>query len=250
MSPALRRPGRRHIDGIVAKVGHAQVAQQHAAVGVRIGAHPPVALRRQLGQLGDRAGRSRRTVLPACSFASSSRAAGDAPGYVAGYRKRHLVRRNVPSIGRPSTNFGPGPALGRLEDDHRPARPRRYCPACVRRAGSAGFPRSTVSSVVGHGLMHLCRLVAFDEVGRPAVAAQQLLQFLVRDARQDGRVGDLVAVEMQDRQHRAVGDRVEELVGMPGGGQRDRFPLRRRRRRRRRSGPGLSNTAPKAWLSE
>ena len=40
------------------------------------------------------------------------------------------------------------------------------------------------------------------------------------DACEDGRVGDLVAVEVQDRQHHAVGDRVEELVGMPCGGQR------------------------------
>ena len=32
------------------EVRHAQVAQQNSAVGVRIGAHPSVALRRQLGQ--------------------------------------------------------------------------------------------------------------------------------------------------------------------------------------------------------
>ena len=32
------------------KVRHSQVAQQNTAVGVRIGAHPPVALRRQFGQ--------------------------------------------------------------------------------------------------------------------------------------------------------------------------------------------------------
>ena len=67
--------------------------------------------------------------------------------------------------------------------------------------------------------MHLLGVVSLDEVGRPAVAEEQVLQFLVGDACQDGRVGDLVAVEVQDRQHHAVGDRVEELVGMPGGGQ-------------------------------
>ena len=77
-----------------------------------------------------------------------------------------------------------------------------------------------VSSVRGHQLVHRLRLVALDEVRRPAAAAQELLQLLVLDARQDGRVADLVAVEVQDRQHRAVGDRVEELVGMPRGGQR------------------------------
>ena len=51
-------------------------------------------------------------------------------------------------------------------------------------------------------------------------AAEQLLQFLMLDPGQDGRVGNLVAVEMQDRQHGAVGGRIEKLVGMPGGGQR------------------------------
>ena len=41
----------------------------------------------------------------------------------------------------------------------------------------------------------------------------------MRDAGEDRRVGDLVAVQVQDRQHDAVADRVEKLVGMPCGGQ-------------------------------
>ena len=45
------------------------------------------------------------------------------------------------------------------------------------------------------------------------------------DTGQDGRVADLVAVEMQDRQHGAVTDRIEELVGLPGGGQRSGLGL-------------------------
>jgi hypothetical protein len=40
------------------------------------------------------------------------------------------------------------------------------------------------------------------------------------DARQHGRVGNLVAVEMQDRQHRTVARRVQELVRVPAGGER------------------------------
>ena len=47
----------------------------------------------------------------------------------------------------------------------------------------------------------------------------------MRDAREDGRVVDLVAVEMQDRQHCAIANRIEELVGMPRGGQRRGFRL-------------------------
>ena len=45
------------------------------------------------------------------------------------------------------------------------------------------------------------------------------------DARQHGGVADLVAVQVQDRQHRAVADRVEQLVGLPCGRQRSRFRL-------------------------
>ena len=53
-----------------------------------------------------------------------------------------------------------------------------------------------------------------------AIAAQQLLELLARDTRQDGRIRDLVAVQVQDRQHGAVGGGIEELIGMPGCGQR------------------------------
>ena len=45
-------------------------------------------------------------------------------------------------------------------------------------------------------------------------------QLVSWDAGQDGRVGDLVAVQVQDRQHAAVAGRVEELVAVPAGGER------------------------------
>ena len=56
-----------------------------------------------------------------------------------------------------------------------------------------------------------------------AVAAQQLGQFLPADARQHRRVGDLEAVEMKDRKHRAVARGIEEFVGVPTGGERAGF---------------------------
>ena len=55
---------------------------------------------------------------------------------------------------------------------------------------------------------------------RPAVTLEQVLQLLMRDPRQQCGVVNLIAVEMQNRQDRAVADGVQELVGMPGGGQR------------------------------
>ena len=77
----------------------------------------------------------------------------------------------------------------------------------------------------GHRLVHQRRLMALDVVRRPAIAAQELIQFFRFDARENGRVGDLVAVEMQDRQHRAIGDGIEKLVGLPRRRQRTCFRL-------------------------
>ena len=52
----LDRPRARvlDLDRVLAEVGHPQVAQQHAAVGVRVGAHPAVARRRQRADRRDR----------------------------------------------------------------------------------------------------------------------------------------------------------------------------------------------------
>ena len=77
----------------------------------------------------------------------------------------------------------------------------------------------------GHKLMHGFRIVALDEVRRPAAAAQELLQLFTLDARQYRGIADLVAVEMKDRQHRAVADRIEEFVGLPCRRQRTCFGL-------------------------
>jgi hypothetical protein len=71
----------------------------------------------------------------------------------------------------------------------------------------------------GHQLVHRVRLVPLDEVRRVAIPLEEMLQFLVADSREDTRVRDLVAVQVQDRQHHPVGHRVQELVGVPARGQ-------------------------------
>ncbi len=68
--------------------------------------------------------------------------------------------------------------------------------------------------------MHRVRRVALDEIGRVAVAAKEVIELLMADAGEDAGVGDLVAVEMQDRQDDTVGRRIEELVGVPAGRER------------------------------
>ena len=45
--------GAGHGDGVVPEIGHLEIAQEYAAVGVRVGAHAPLALGGEFGQLGD-----------------------------------------------------------------------------------------------------------------------------------------------------------------------------------------------------
>ncbi len=69
------------------------------------------------------------------------------------------------------------------------------------------------------------RVVALDEVRLVAVALHEGLELRLRDAREHRRVGDLVAVQVEDGQDRSVADRVHELVGVPARGQRPRLRL-------------------------
>ena len=120
-----------------------------------------------------------------------------------------------------------GPALGRAEDDHRPARPLELCvsPRTAPHAGSRESRSRIDVERAGQTLMHQRRIVALDEMRLVAVAAHQVGQFLAADARQHRRVGDLEAVEMKDRKNRAVARGIEKFVGVPARGQRAGFRL-------------------------
>ena len=132
---------------------------------------------------------------------------------------RHLVRAPV-TLGTLAVDLlRAGPPLGRAEHDHRPAGAPGEAVAARVGLDAPDLADDGVERA-GHEPVHRGRVVPLDEVGRVAVAAEELVQLLVADPRQDGGVGDLVAVEVQDRQHRAVGHRVEELVGVPARRQR------------------------------
>ena len=86
--------------------------------------------------------------------------------------------------------------------------------------------RSSASSIAAAIARCTCvRFVAGDMQRLMAVSAQQFVEFGLGQPGEDRRVGDLVAVEVEDRQHRAVVHRVEELVGVPGGGERSGLGL-------------------------
>jgi hypothetical protein len=73
--------------------------------------------------------------------------------------------------------------------------------------------------------VHLARLVSLDEDRLVPVPAEELLQLVAADPRRNGGTGDLVSVEMEDREHRAIVDRVQEFVRVPAGCQGGRFEL-------------------------
>ena len=134
----------------------------------------------------------------------------------------HLMRPPVALLPLAVDLLGTGPALRRAHDDHRPDRAFRksFLPRVSLDAADLadhGFERSR------HELVHDGRLMPFDKMRRVSVSTKKRFKLLVTDPRQHCRIGDFIAVEMQDRQHGAVAHRIEKLVGMPARRKRSRL---------------------------
>ena len=112
----------------------------------------------------------------------------------------------------------------------------------------ASDPRDAPVERRGERVVHRRRVVAFDEDGVVAVALEQRIDLVVVGPAEHGRPGDLVPVEVQDRQHRAVARRVEEAMPFhePSSGPVSASPSPTTHATSR---SGLSNAAPKAWAS-
>src|SRR5215470_3710490 len=115
-----------------------------------------------------------------------------------------------------------GPPLGTSENDHGPTWADGP-PGPSRFGLNLANLQDTVLQSSGHRLVHALRVTALHEVRRVAVPDEQSLQFRVADSCQHGGIIDLVSVEMEDWQYRAIGDRVQKLVAVPTGGQRTRL---------------------------
>ena len=120
-------------------------------------------------------------------------------------------------------DFRPGPSLRAAQHDHRPVRSADI----ALRSGIAylGDPVEGIVEGRRHGLVHRAGLVALDEERLVAVSDQETAQFRRRHPREESRVGDLVAVEVEDRQDRAVADGIEEFGRVPGSRERSRLGL-------------------------
>ena len=121
-------------------------------------------------------------------------------------------------------HLGAGPAFWRTQHNHWPAWTRGApLPARLMLDGFNLHHRQV--QCLCHGHMHQVRVLTLHEKRGPPIAAQQLLQLLMANARQHGRVGNLVSVQVQDGQHHAVSYGVEKLVRMPSRSQRSGLGL-------------------------
>ena len=217
------RAGRQDVDRVVAEVRADEILHQLAAVGVRVRAHPPAAARRQLTELGNEAPFLVEELLgPVAAQPVLEHA--EVVGVVADARDRHLVRAPG-SLDRQTVDLlGAGPALRRPQDDHRPLRPR-FDALLPGRALNLGDLVEGFVEGAGEILVDRVRLVAGDDQRPPAAALEKRDELLLGNPCEHGRIRDLVAVEVKERQDCAVGARVQELVAVPPRRQRAGFGL-------------------------
>ena len=166
-----RRAAGRDVDGVLANVRKPEVLAQQPAVGVRVGAHAPVALRRQGLELGDE---------PAVRVEQFLGLVAAHPVFeqlqvrrvVAHVGKRHLVRAPGPFHLVALDFLRSRPPLGGSQHDHRPA----WADGVVRRAGLLLQGTNLADGLLqrrGHLLVHHGRIAAFHEIRRVAVADEQ-----------------------------------------------------------------------------
>ncbi|KAI3473495.1 hypothetical protein Pfo_031622, partial [Paulownia fortunei] len=201
-----------------------------AAVGVRRGAHAEVALRpdgrEDPGRLAVGVEQLVRAVAPHPLLELLA-----VSGVLAHGRQRTWWARKVPSTRSPSTSCGPVQPFGVRSTIIGQRGRRSAAPAGCRLRPVRPGPRAAawMSSMLASARGGHRRTARAPRTGRgPRVRsrrrsvvpeATEVRGGPRRDAREDGRVRDLPAVEVEDRQHGPVGHRVEEGVRLPGAGQ-------------------------------
>ncbi len=210
----LDRAGRIERDREIAKVGERQRREQRTAIGMRVRAHPAMPGRRELRDF--RTDLAARVEQLGGAIAAHPRIELREMLGLLEIGDRDLVRAPRAFDRQAIDDLGPGPAFRRLEHDHRPARTGGRGGG---RGAGVGLDRlDRVEHRIErrrHLLMEQRGIVALDEIRLVAVAAQQIGQLVAADPREDRRIGDLEAVEVEDRQHRAVARGIEELVAVP-----------------------------------
>ena len=189
-----------------AKSGRSSGGQQPAAVGVRVRAHAQVARRGQRGQLGDEPAVLVEELARAGSCAATASSMRQVLRVLAHAGQRHLVGAEGSLDWTPSTTFGPVQPFGvrstiaGQRGRARVAAPRARAASWIARIALVrtrrGPPRSRGAPAAGRRPR---RTPARSRGPRAARGRRSSL-----GAPEHRRAGDLVAVEVQDRQHGAV----------------------------------------------
>src|SRR5262245_14892718 len=137
---------------------------------------------------------------------------------------RHLVRAPE-AFGLFAVDFfWARPSLGRAQYDHGPKRPLALTIAKRSCLNALDLLNNRIKRG-RHELVHFFRLFALDEIGGVAVAAEKVIQLFVTNPGQHAGIGDLVTVEVKDRQHNPIGGRIQKFVRVPTGCHRPDLSL-------------------------
>ena len=218
----LRRR-RRHRDRVVAVVRQIEVHELLAAIGVRVRTQAVVPLGGKGRQLGEEAAGGIEYLLgpvaPHPGFQDREMLevvldAGD----------RHLVGAEGPLHGLSVDDLGPRPALRGPQHQGRPAGTAVDAP---HPRGRLDLPDPPMAGVQrrGEGLVDTEGFVALDEEDLVPVARDQLPDLLVGRSPEHGRARDLVAIQVENGQNRAVPGWVEEADSLPAAFERSRLGL-------------------------
>jgi hypothetical protein len=202
-----------HLERVHEGVRQRQVDGEPAAVGMRVGSHAACALGRERGELGHQPPVAVEELLGSIRphpLLELRQVVG--VGSHAG--ERHLVGSEGALDAHAVDLLRAGPALGGPQHDRRPGRPpaEPLAPGLV-----LDGPDRVVAGVqrAGQRLVDRGRIVALDEARVVAVALEQRRDVAVAHATHHRGTRDLVLVEVEDRQHRAVACGVEEAHALP-----------------------------------
>ena len=207
-------------------IGQLELAAHLAAVCIGVGADAQLAGRHKGRHLGAHLALGRKEFLGLVGAQPLAKHAEVLVG-VLGTRQRHLMR--TPGVlGLLAVDvLGAGPALGRAEHDHGIGRADHgLARGCLGLSGGLDVA-DLVKDLLKQGgetlvdaRVTLVVKAGDKEVRLVAHALKELGELFVGHAGKDSGVGDLVTVEVQDRQDDTVGCRVHELVGLPRGRER------------------------------
>ena len=137
----LARPGLLDRHGVLAEIGQPQLAEQRAAVRVRVVAHATLARRRERLELGSQTALGGEELLRAIALHPLFQLT-QVLGLLGELGERHLVRPPGPLDRVTVDDARAGPALRAGKHEHRPARPLAIDPRTRARSAARGSARS------------------------------------------------------------------------------------------------------------